>query len=486
MGSQENRRSGRVRPSVLGVLLLVAAVVATAVFLSPSTPTRNASPESPPLNDTDASALGAPPPLEEPAADDRDSPATKVATEASRQPAVRSRFSVAISPLALATTDRAAALSFRSIYAALLDELRSTPNLDLVVLESAATKPPEPADFEIRVSGESRGGPGAGPLFRVRWAATRGGTGRWDASTDSASAWTAETVAHAAVESLRLFPFPPDVTRPVVLEGIALDPNRANDERFAALDELRTIPQRFAFVGRDGRRVVSVAAVDIVTNTVDPEIRGRVWLAMRKVDDPYLVDPLVDSLLHDDSDYVRLEAVKTLGNSFGRDPKAVAGLEYALVHDLSPQVRANARWESLDEAGRRDYVAGTLLRTDLSDAARLELLRGDVSGFHDYIDRRAAQALVDISSRARPSAQEPAPSDDPDRVTAAEVVPLLLELLTDDADPDVRAAVATALVRHRGEPGVRDALQRAAQDDPSPQVRSHVSFLFRRYGVALP
>ncbi|HUO67197.1 MAG TPA: hypothetical protein VMV37_06660, partial [Gammaproteobacteria bacterium] len=316
MGSKENRLRGRVRPSVLAALLLAAAIGSTALFLSPSTPTRGADPGSPSLDDADAPVLGAPAPVEESAALDGEPPAADVAEprEGRRQPAVRSRFRVAVWPLALATTDRAAALSFRSIYAALLDELRSVPNLDLVVPESAAAKlAPEAVDFELRITGESRGGPGTGPLFRVRWAATRGGNGRWDASTDSASAWTAETVAHAAAESLRLFPFPPDVTRPVVLEGIALDPNRANDERFAALDELKTIPQRFAFVGRDGRRVVSVAAVDIVTNSMDPEIRGRVWLAMRKVDDSYLVDPLVDSLLHDDSDYVRLEAVKTLG-----------------------------------------------------------------------------------------------------------------------------------------------------------------------------
>jgi HEAT repeats len=489
MGSTENHRRGGVRRSVLAALLVVAALVGTAVFLNRGgTPTPDAGKESPAQDDTDTSALDARSPPVEPAAGNPESPSPDVAEShgGRRQSAVSARFTVAVSPLVLATNDRAAALSFRSIYAALLDELRSTPNLDLVELVSTSRDPvAESIDFELRITGESRGGPGTGPLFRVRWSATRGANGRWDASTDSASAWTAQTVAHAAAETLRLFPFPPDVTRPVVLEGVMLDPNRARDERFAALDELKTIPQRFAFVGRDERRIVAVAAADIVANSADPELRGRVWLAMRKLDDPYLVEPLIDSLLHDDSDYARLEAVKTLGSTFGRDAKAVAALEYALVNDLSPQVRANARWESLDEAGRRDYLAGTLLRDDISDAARLELLTADVSGFRGYIDRRAAQALVDISSRARPSTQEPAPGD-AGQVTAAEIVPLLLELLTDDADADIRSAAATALIRHRGEPGVRDALQSAARDDPSSQVRSQVGFLLRRYGVAVP
>src|SRR5262249_13608952 len=153
-----------------------------------------------------------------------------------------------------------------------------------------------------------------------------------------------------------------------------LDTNRSSEERFGALAELRTIPQRFAFVGRDERRVVAVAAADIVANSADPEVRSRVWLAMRKLDDPYLIGPLVDSLLNDENELVRVEAVRSLGSNFSHDPKAIAALEYALVHDFSPLVRANARWESLGDNARRELFAGTLLRDDLSDAARLELV----------------------------------------------------------------------------------------------------------------
>jgi HEAT repeat protein len=203
------------------------------------------------------------------------------------------------------------------------------------------------------------------------------------------------------------------------------------------------------------------------------------------VDDPYLIEPLADSVLHDDSDFVRLEAVRTLGISFGRDAKAVSALEYALVHDLSPQVRANARWESLDENERRAYVAGTLLRDDLSDVERLELLRAGVSGFRGYVDPRAAQALVAISSRARPSTQESTPEESQGRVSAIEIVPLMMELLTDSPSEEIRSGMATALMRHRGEAGVQLALQQAARDDPSAKVREQITFLFRRSGVPL-
>jgi len=393
--------------------------------------------------------------------------------------AAKVRFTVAIAPRVLETTDRTAAPAFQSIYAALLDELRSVPNLDLV--ERDAAHRDVTADFELRANVESR----EGLTFRIYWSATRGGVGKWSASIASSVPWTAVAVARDATQALRRFPFPPEVSRLVELEAVALDANRTADERFDALAELKTIPQRFAFVDRDERRIVSVAAADIVANSVDPEVRARTWVAMRKMDDPYLVEPLTDSVLHDDAELVRVEAVRTLGNSFGHDAKAIAALEYALVHDLSAQVRANARWESLDEDERRAYVAGTLLRDDLSDPERLELLSADVSGFRGYIDPRAAQALVAIASRARPTTEESAAEETPARVNAGEIVPFLVELLTDSQSEEIRAAVASALMRHRAEAGVQVALQQAVRQDPSPQVRAQIAFLFRRAGAPL-
>ena len=177
----------------------------------------------------------------------------------------------------------------------------------------------------------------------------------------------------ASASSLSLSP---EVSRPVELEAVALDANRSGEERFDALAELKTIPQRFAFVGRDERRVVSVAAADIVANSLDPEVRGRTWAAMRRVDDPYLVEPLADSALRDDSEFVRLEAVKTLGSSFGRDAKAIAALEYALVHDLSPKsepTRAGSRSMKMNgERMSREPCSGTIspIRSDSSCSRR--------------------------------------------------------------------------------------------------------------------
>jgi hypothetical protein len=80
------------------------------------------------------------------------------------------RFTVAIGPRVLETTDRATALAFQSIYVALLDELRSVPNLDLVEVRNSADREFAP-DFELRAYVESRDG----PSFHVSWLATRGG-----------------------------------------------------------------------------------------------------------------------------------------------------------------------------------------------------------------------------------------------------------------------------------------------------------------------
>ena len=491
--SNRGRRRGAVRVSVLGALALIAALVFAALLASRTgAPIPGEGTESPSRDPPEEPAPLAQSPLDAAAGSDRASTPSPADASESRsagpaQPKAKFRFKVAVSPLVLETTDRASALAFGSIYAALLDELRSSPNLELFELGGADRDlASRPVDFEIRVKGESRIGPTPVPLLHVSWSATRGGTGNWTASLDPSLPWTAEAIARETAEALRRFPFPPEISRSVELEAAVLDTHRSSEERFGALSELQTIPQRFAFVGRDERRVVAVAAADIVANSADPEVRSRVWRAMRKLDDPYLIGPLVDSLLNDDDEHVRLEAVRSLGSTFGRDPKAVAALEYALVHDFSPLVRANVRWELLDDDARREYFAGTLLRDDLSDAARLELVTEGVSGFRRYIDRRAVQALVDIASRALPSTQKPAPEENTGRVSAAEIVPLLLDVLTDDASAENRAAAAAALVRHRGETGVREALERAARDDPSPQVRNQISRALLRLRYGLP
>src|SRR5689334_6312548 len=128
--SNNGRPDGRVRVSVVVVLALVAAlVVATLVSIRKGSQDEA---EPPSVDSSDSPAPAGTPSLDPPAAVRAPAPATAVAAPARSM--VKLRFTVAVAPLALETTDRAAALAFQSIYAAFLDELRSTPNLDLVEL----------------------------------------------------------------------------------------------------------------------------------------------------------------------------------------------------------------------------------------------------------------------------------------------------------------------------------------------------------------
>jgi len=388
------------------------------------------------------------------------------------------RFVVAVSPLVLSTNDERAAFAFRSVHSGFLGSLRSIQNLGVIELDSSADAEPLPdeIDFHVETLAVSiEGEPGS--AFHVSWSATRGGSGNWRAPIPVPVPPDPAALARDAVTALRRYPFPPERTRPAELGSLAIDTTLPMEERLDAIEELRGIPERFEFIGRDEQRIVSVAAADIVLNAADPEIRGRVWRAMADAEDPYLIGFMVDSLLNDRSDFVRVEATRSLSKSFRENARVAAALEYAYVNDLSPQVRVNARWGSVDEAGRKEYIATTLLNRDLTDAERIELINARVNELRRYVDRPEAQALVDIARRARPSSEE-APAEGSGQVRAADVVPLLLEMLTEDPREEIRVAAASALLRHRDEDGVREVLRRVQNDDPSEAVRRQFRFVF--------
>src|SRR5262245_11790023 len=127
------RPYGRVRPSVVLVVALVVGLVATALLWNrDGEQTREGT--EPAVDGSDSSAPDAPSPLD--ALVTAPAPAAPTA-EAARPPSkAKLRFTVAVAPLILVTTDRAAALASESIYMALVDELRAVPNLDLVETDS--------------------------------------------------------------------------------------------------------------------------------------------------------------------------------------------------------------------------------------------------------------------------------------------------------------------------------------------------------------
>jgi hypothetical protein len=392
------------------------------------------------------------------------------------------KFRVAIAPPAFDEDERVGAIAFPTFHEFLVDELRSIPNLELIELPAATAElTPEDADFYIETGGDKHEAVPPTWTIHVRWTATREGQATWSKIHESVEAELLEITAREAAASLRRYPFPPADSRAVDLQSVALDSERTELERFDALLELHDIRRRFEFVGRDERRMAAVAGAAIVLNSPDPEIRGRTWQAMTGVEDDYLIGPLVDSLLLDPSDSVRVEATKLLAREYSDDPRAQSTLQHALTNDLSPRVRSHARWESLDSGERREYLAATLENPSLSDAERLQLITSDVDDYRDFINRQAMSSLIGIATRARPSSEAAASIADPGTVDAAQVVPLLLEFLKDrTVDESVRTSIAAGLSRHLAEPGVRETFEQLSREFMSYSLRREVQATLRR------
>lgn len=393
------------------------------------------------------------------------------------------KFRVAVAPPDFDENERLGAIAVPAFHSYLLKELEAILHLELIELPEATDElTTDDADFYLETEGERNPTDPPTWTFRVRWTAMREGTATWAKVHDSVDTELLEITAREAVASLRRYPFPPTDTRTVELQSLALDSEWSLNERFEALLELHDIPKRYEFVGRDERRKTAVAGAAIVLNSPDPEIRSRSWQAMEDVEDSYLVGPLVDSLLLDPSELVRAEAAKLLAREYRDDPRTRPTMEHALVNDFSSLVRSHARWETLDPDGRREYLASTLGNRSLPDEERIELVAAEVNDLEDYIDRRAVSALVDISRRASPASGAPAGDAEPGAVSAAIVVPVLLELVKDRSiDEWVRASIASALSRHMTEPGVFTAMQELANDRSSYAVNSAATSAMRSY-----
>ncbi|MDX1561356.1 MAG: hypothetical protein R3305_00420 [Gammaproteobacteria bacterium] len=374
------------------------------------------------------------------------------------------RFTVAIEPPDLPSDDARSNRPFELIYASFVEGLHEISHLDLIELEADAIEAElDDVDFVLRAAGERRFDQDLVWNFRVTWVAMRGGRG-----TVSETQLASEplVIGDSAAAALRRYPFPPGETRTVELAAQALDTSLPQSERFAALDELQDTPKRFEFVGIDAMRSVAVAAVQVVANSSDPEIRSRAWRAMdiANVDDPYLAGPLVDSLLHDVSDAVRFEAVKLLTSGYGDDPRAVAALDYARTSDPSPRVATHVKWHLFDAVERTGYVEATLLNDKLDHQQRIELLVAEVRGLEPYVERGAAVARLGAATRA-----QAAQRGDP-----AVIVPPLLKLLEESESDGTRLAAASILVHYADDDGVRAALERSVRSDTSYELRFHI------------
>jgi HEAT repeat protein len=188
---------------------------------------------------------------------------------------------------------------------------------------------------------------------------------------------------------------------------------------------------------------------------------------MYGVENPYLVEPLIDSLTYDSADHIRRQAAASL-HTFVAEPRAKAALAQAQVSDPSDIVRAAAqRALSTDEEVDQQALQ-KLLDETLPDRERLmatSLLDG-LNARSVRLTKEAARAVFDIGVNATdPGIRGMAWSrlnhsdvDDPS-FTA-----VLLDDLANHPNDGVRSMAANALAQYIDDPAVRAALSQADND----------------------
>src|SRR5690606_11629784 len=67
-----------------------------------------------------------------------------------------------------------------------------------------------------------------------------------------------------------------------------------------------------------------------------------IWRAVHGVDNPYLIEPLIDSLAYDSADHIRRQAAASL-RTFVAEPRVKAALAQAQASDPSEIVREAAQ-----------------------------------------------------------------------------------------------------------------------------------------------
>jgi len=393
------------------------------------------------------------------------------------------RYLIAIPPPELPEDNQRVAGAYEATYSAFLDTLRALPGLALLELESADQDiDAVPVDFQLEVTGAID--PSVDPdwSFTVHWTATRNGEG-WVTETQlQSNLRPIEELGIDAARQLQRFPFPPGDTWLPELVARVLDDALSDEERIAAIDELQDIPRRFEFIGIDAGHTAAVAAVEIVANAADADIRSRAWRAMidAGVDDPYLIGPLVDSLLQDPDETMRSHAAKLLVRKFADDQRVLAALDYAISNDASPRVTALAKWEFLDETGRRAYVQSTLLNDDLAVTERFDILVADLADLHAYLDPQTALFALSRAADNIDQQRNAATRLDRESIDYQRMVPMLIGVLGENENVQLRITAALMLSRYADDPIVRAALERAAANDRSSNLRYQLIRMLRR------
>ena len=215
---------------------------------------------------------------------------------------------------------------------------------------------------------------------------------------------------------------------------------------------------------------IVVAAVEL--SVIAPELRASIWRAMYGVDNPYLIEPLLNSLTYD-AEHRRRAAASTLG-TFATDPQVKVALEQAQASDASKAVREAARAALLTVEERDQLALQTILDESLPALERLKAtsIFAGRNVRNVPLTDEAARAVFDIgASSTDPRIRSWAWSKlGRDGELDPGIVHILLDDLARNPHDGLRTMAANALTQYVEDPAVRTALEQA-ESDPSLKVR---------------
>lgn len=220
-------------------------------------------------------------------------------------------------------------------------------------------------------------------------------------------------------------------------------------------------------------RTDAVVAAAVELATIAPAQRSSIWRAMHGVDNPYLIEPLLDSLAYDSNDYVRRAAAATL-DAFLAEPRVLAALERAQASDASEAVRESAQRALLIERERNELALQALLDETLPARQRLRAIwiHSGRSVRSVPLTDEAARTVFEIGSGSTdPEVRRTAWSTlGGGRVYNPTFRSVLLDDFANHSSDSVRSAAALALAQYAHDPEVRAALEQA-ESDASFEIR---------------
>ena len=357
-----------------------------------------------------------------------------------------------------------------------IDGVRVDMSYNTTAGSDAAMLGPELLAYDVLLNATGSSRPGSNAwIFTVNARSRSAGRLSTSVSEEIGEAVDPSAFVKQLIVTLQAEIFPVDEALLAAITAKVLDRGMPVDEW---LDELNRLKQ---MTGRAGQTRLSDdvarAIADMSTRITDPRQLSSFISALQGLDNAVLVQPLANVLRNSESDGIRLEAAIQLAG-FRRDPVARAALDAAASADPSPDVRLNARWAALDEAGHRNLIVASLLDTRLTDAERIEPLLLDLGwaqiepvDLGSAVDATVVNELSQLLRRHEPAATRARVLGRLSREDSQVLTPLFIERLRDDEAEVVRTAAATALGQRLDEPVARQALERATIDDPSPGVR---------------